>query len=570
MIRFPLPAVCGTLTAGAVAFLWLTEIPLGIPGEWTWERIRVDEAERLDALLGALQAGLALLGYAAFCWAGALRLIKAGRAETAAWLAGLAAAGFGWLWIVQQSPPAEHRLQKTAFVLYFPGSSGYFFEARYGIDEVGTFLADYEEWMSERDVLHIGTHPPGLFLFHRGLIRLCESSPRLTDLLLATQPRGVEEAWAVIAENAHNTGFAFGADDRAALWLAALLTQLIAAATVVPLYLVLRRSHSRSASWMAASLWPLVPAVAVFLPKSDALYPFLGMLALWASLQGGSRSSAVGAFCAGLLFWLGLFFSLAFLPVGLLAVLLCAWEWQAPDSVTSHAGAQGGNDGGRLSRRRDRETEGQRDGETAGRGDRAVTPSPSLSVSRSPQWKRPLKIIAWAVVGFLLPVFLLWVVWDVNLFNVWSWNYRNHADFYNRADFPRTYWKWLLVNPVELAFAVGIPVVCLVVAAYGRMVRQPGHWRRRAWGPFWCCAAVWGLLWLSGKNMGEAARLWLFLTPWCLWLSAGAWDPPSPPPTAFPAAPRLRIWGGVLLLQAILATATVMRVNGFPLPFPGP
>ena len=36
-----------------------------------------------------------------------------------------------------------------------------------------------------------------------------------------------------------------------------------------------------------------------------------------------------------------------------------------------------------------------------------------------------------------------------------DWNFRNHAAFYDH--YTRTYWKWLLVNPIELIFAVGAP-----------------------------------------------------------------------------------------------------------------
>ena len=40
-------------------------------------------------------------------------------------------------------------------------------------------------------------------------------------------------------------------------------------------------------------------------------------------------------------------------------------------------------------------------------------------------------------------------------------------------------------------------------------------------GPYWCLTATWLVLWLSGKNMGEAARLWLLFMPWPVWLAAG-------------------------------------------------
>jgi len=73
---------------------------------------------------------------------------------------------------------------------------------------------------------------------------------------------------------------------------------------------------------MAAALWPLVPSLAVFLPKSDAIFPCLGtaFLALW--LYGRDRRSPLMCIAAGLVMWLGMFLSLALLPVALLAALL--------------------------------------------------------------------------------------------------------------------------------------------------------------------------------------------------------------------------------------------------------
>ena len=60
-----------------------------------------------------------------------------------------------------------------------------------------------------------------------------------------------------------------------------------------------------------------------------------------------------------------------------------------------------------------------------------------------------------------------------------------------------------------------------LAAVLGIYLQFKSGWRRRAAGPAWCLTAVWVLLWLSGKNMGEAARLWLILMPWPVWLAAG-------------------------------------------------
>jgi hypothetical protein len=69
-----------------------------------------------------------------------------------------------------------------------------------------------------------------------------------------------------------------------------------------------------------------------------------------------------------------------------------------------------------------------------------------------------------------------------------------------------------------------------------------------------CVIAV---LWLSGKNMGEAGRLWLFLYPWVLWMSAGSWDDSPERQTGRGA------WYVALATQAAVAIVTVMSVQAF-------
>src|SRR5262249_50371344 len=121
----------------------------------------------------------------------------------------------------------------------------------------------------------------------------------------------------------------------------------------------------------------------------------------------------------------------------------------------------------------------------------------------------------WAAAGFALPTLAAWIAFGLNLPAVWWLNLQNHAGFYSH--FSRTWWKWLLVNPIEFAFAAGGPrggsaarVAVLQVPVHGRAA--PQH--------VWAGLATLGLLWLSGKNMGEAARLWIFLMPGLAWFSA--------------------------------------------------
>jgi len=572
-----------SLVVGAVAgigFLWLTDVPLGIPGEWTWNRIRFDDDRLVECLWGC---GIACAGaavYIGLAWMGGNRIGVCSRVERAAWLAGLVVAAFGWLWIVQSVPPKEFRTLKPLWVLYDPGASGYFFEACHEMDDVGSFLATYEERMAQGDVLHVGTHPPGLFLLHHGLVSVCRASTGLSRFVLETQPNSVRKSFAAIEQSVRLTPAPLSRPEQAGLWLAVLLTQFIAAATVVPLYGLLRRDYSRQTSWMCTTFWPLVPALAVFLPKSDALYPCLGMLFLWAWLEGWRRGSALLSLSAGLLLWAGMFCSLALLPVLLLAAILTLWEVRSRlNAVWGRLSCLPGPIG-RLESLPHGCSVGQ--AFLPARADRqAGKPAPRM---------RKLAVaIGCGGAGFLLPVGLLWVVDDLNLFAVWSWNYHNHAAFYGKVEFQRTYWKWLLVNPLELALSAGLPLVVLTAASSAHAAGRTNGWKQQHLGPYWACAVVWGLLWLSGKNMGEAARLWLVLVPSLVWLtgvciasdrlggtkpserSVGqAFLPARADRQAGKPAPRMRRtrltgWLLALACEAIVCMATVARVDGFHL-----
>jgi methylthioxylose transferase len=500
------------VAAGSLAVLWLTPIPLGIPGEWVWDRIPFDSGEWAAVLLGWISAALVGALYIGFALFAANRLESASRGQIAAWLTGLTIGGFAWLWAVQESPArVEYAMTKTAWALYYRGTEGYFDQARYEMRDVRSYLADYERLMAEGDVLHLGTHPPGLILFHRACLAACADLPGLRRLLIDTQPADFRRALDATEDFNFHTAHAVTPNDRAALWLAALITQALGAAALIPIYLLIRRDHARAPAWLSAAMWPLVPALAVFLPKSDALFPFLGALFLWLWLEGFRRGKLGMCFLAGAIFWLAMFLSLAILPIASAAALLTLWEG-------------------------------------------LVCTAAERTVVRVRDW---ITRIGAAAVGWVIPVALLAVLGRINLLAVWTWNYRNHAGFYQH--YVRSYWLWLFANPIEFAFALGAPLALAVVL--GVWLELRGGWRSRAAGPAWCLTAVWLLLWLSGKNMGEAARLWLIVMPWPVWLAAAYFSASN---SSLPVGHISRRSAILLLsLQMLVCLGTVTRVTGF-------
>jgi methylthioxylose transferase len=514
------------LSAISVAFLWLTDIPLGVPGEWTWARIPIADAEA-EVALGAVQSLIAGVVYILVAWLGSRRIANCSRAELAGWLLGIAVIGFGWMLAVQESPPSGRNLSKAAFVLYYPGSSGYFHKARYEIPDTAKFLHDYEDLMAEGDVLHVGTHPPGLFLLYQKLIDEMEQRPTLAEFIANTSPQSVADSFDIVDTNLRRSGKELTTADRAVIWLVTMLTQACCVLAVVPIFLLMRQSHTRNTSWRAAAFWPLLPALAIFIPKSDVLFVLPAALLTWTWLSAARRQSFLLGIVAGAIGWAGLFCSLAFLPVGLIAFAASL-----------------------LATVSKRENEAAEDPSFKSVLRKFVTP---VSL-----WQPILGGVG-AMGGLTLIVSLLC---EMNLLNVWIHNYQNHAGFY--AKFTRTVWKWWLVNPLELIFAVGVPVSFLLArSAFRRLT----HWRTILQHPLLVSfLTVWTLLWLSGKNSGEAARLWNPLLPALLVAAAGgltANNDSSNPDVPDEDSDGERAWLVLLSCQAAVCAATVIRVSGF-------
>ncbi|MEO2020128.1 MAG: hypothetical protein ABGZ53_37835 [Fuerstiella sp.] len=488
-------------------------IPLGVTGEWTWQRNHVlaSFTAAADRILPALIGG-AILYFVSI--RGARRATRGRLLQTGfAYLALILAAWF-WLDRVQQTAHIEHRETKPYWVLYDPSSAGYFHEAAFRIKSTSEFLRGYEDRMNEGEVLHVGTHPPGLFLLSQACLDVCSRSPTLVSILNGLENDRVRRAFRTI-ESGTRFGPRLQSNELAALHLLSAISSMAACLTIIPLAVLGRYLFGATTAWRICCLWPTLPCLAVFLPKSDLLFPVTCTLVLALSVLATDRwKLLVLAVPAGIVLWCGMMLSLAHLPV---IVVLCAFvairAWQ--------------------------------------------TQGASLS--------RGLCVIG-TVVMTVCAISILWSSFTgCNMFHVWKMNLTNHAGFYDQ--YPRTYWKWLLVNPIELAFAVGLPVFGLAVGgmitAALRIFRTGTPQGRRATAIAFCLAAgvTIGVLWLSGKNQGEVARLWCFLTPWLL-LAAGL-SLSNLKDTTTNSASDARTWKTLLLAQIVVAAVTVSGVSGF-------
>lgn len=441
-----LPAVLASAAVGWL--LWVSDLPLGVAGEWVWNRAtRPAEFGRYFA--PALATGL----YIAVVLAGWHR--PAHRGKSLLWMAVLlmsaAIMHLGWM----DLPSRGLGLERAGLSLYSQASTGYFWNAqRHGWD---TFLRNYEQWVAQQDEFHIGTHPPGLFLLNRALLDLFNHYPGLADGFVRRMPQRFLDGLTIV-------GQPLDAPAAATLAATVLLVWASILATGPVIYLQTRLTNTRQCAWFAAGLWNLIPGPMLFLPLADAAFPFLAaVLTCSISIASRGRWWTIWAMLAGAVLWLGMMLSLAFLslmPIVAACAFFHAWHQYYPRNPAGRA---------------------------------LVMTTTSLATM--------MLVVAGCCAW-------MYFAFGLNMPSVWQINLHKHSLFY--AAMPRTYFTWIAVNPVEFA------IICGPAAFWSASIGLAVVARQRI-SPLevvgWSWLVTLLVLNLSGKNLSEVARLWLFLTP---------------------------------------------------------
>lgn len=346
------------------------------------------------------------------------------------------------------------------------------------------WLAAYPEQMRALPY-HARTHPPGFIVFFLLLRRAAKAViPHPSEFLHAA------------AEVYRVFGIGPSATDAAAAMAAPFLMSLIGALSVCPLYLLGRDLVGPGAGVCAAALAAGIPALLLFGASPDLIVLAVAVTTLWLSYSAWRRSSLVRAFLAGLLLALGLFLSL-----GLLSVAGWLGLWALLGIVRSR--------------------------------------------QRSAIARRAVLQAAVGGAGLVCFYAALYFAFGYRPLAVAREGLFAHRGV-TAVEAGRSYWNWLLMNPVEAAAFAGVP---LVAAAIWSAFRRP---EAGGLGRGWSFLGAWlitlALLDLSGTVRGEVGRIWLFL----MW------------PLALAAAPRLagrqnRAWVVAALSLLSMWQAIVMR-----------
>lgn len=304
----------GILALLVVVALRLGVLPPGVPREWVWL-----EQKYPNYRINLFLATTGILAFAVFAALGMRFLSQSPRKRVeAAWVAALFVASVLVQATVQSCGPVGQGLSKWSS-LGLHGASGYFGVAKREVADPWKFWAEYPSWIKSQDVLHIGTHPPGLILVCHGFLKLTAASPVLTSTISSLVPYSTEQEMLTYLQVE-----GWSKPERAAIVLMGFLTLLSCSATVVPLYLLARNSGTPAAAWATAAMWPLAPSIVMFQPTADTAFPLMATSALALTVGGGW----IRAVFAGVILAVGMQFSLVFLPVGLSVGMV---QWMRSD-----------------------------------------------------------------------------------------------------------------------------------------------------------------------------------------------------------------------------------------------
>jgi hypothetical protein len=330
-----------------------------------------------------------------------------------------------------------------------------YFAVSLGVQSPRDWIAHYPEVLPTLPY-HAATHPPGFVLLFWSVRKL--------TALMPSPPSTVLD---VLVQLGDVLGMRLAPSDALAAITSALLIALIGALGLIPLHLLARSLAGRQTAICATCLAAAMPGLVLLGASPDLIVMTLAIGAMYRA-YAGYRGDWASALLGGVIIAVGLFLSLAFALVGLWALI-----WAV------------------------------------------------LGIARSPHRaaavRGVLSVALVAAAGFAAVYLALYLAAGYRPLAVAVQALSAHRGV-TTIEAARTYWKWVLMNPVDCAIFAGIPAVvgaCWSLPA----LRRAQHGRLASFLAAWLVLFV--LLDLSGMVRGEVGRIWLFLL-WPAGIAAGA------------------------------------------------
>ncbi|MBP9716654.1 MAG: hypothetical protein KBD51_01795 [Candidatus Levybacteria bacterium] len=185
-----------------------------------------------------------------------------------------------------------------------PMISGYFSVSNQ-IFDLGSFLRNYNQSLYDYP-MYARFHPPGGVLFYYLLEFILKPFSHLFANILSVNPTHSDVAllWNSLEMyqkfNALVSGF---------------VVAFIASLSIIPIYLSSRILYGEKAAIRSSVLFIFVPSLLLFTPLIDVFMPLFTCTSLYLYLKGNQTKNYLYYFFAGLILFLGAFFTLTFIPL---------------------------------------------------------------------------------------------------------------------------------------------------------------------------------------------------------------------------------------------------------------
>jgi hypothetical protein len=442
-----------------VSAIWVAAgLPLSPPGTWT--EVYAREPTWVMALWLAGPA-IALLGLAVVLSrpdpaAESLRILRL----IAPWL--LAALSF---WTLKNAVYLRQAGHGTNY-FYFTGTvgPGAFVGQAMNMESPGDYLRRFPEIASahwgQMGGTRVISNPPGATLLMYGCRRLLEAFPSLQRLYAgdeAQEPPPTAEA----PRNVRRVHLL-----RALAMFVPDVFFLLIALGMPPLWCLAHALLPKESAPFAAVTAALIPGLCVFSFEKDAVQLAMALWFWWALYRCFEAESGWAAFAAGLVLFVGLQFSLAFVVIAGLGAAVALLALYRKGEVS-------------LERRQ----------------------------------VRIVRLAGSFGAGLVLPAIALWLAVGYEPWKAMLTAWRGHQQYHRELGPSYSVWVWL--NLVHLLLFMGAPAAASWLGACWNQIKTGLRERSiRALDPFLLgVTGVLLLLDLSGVNLSEVPRLWLFFMP---------------------------------------------------------
>ena len=185
-----------------------------------------------------------------------------------------------------------------------PDLNGYFTEA-IKIKNLGEFLANYQKNVLSFS-MHSTGHPPGSIIFFWLIDKIINVIPLFQTFAVNLIPKhqDVQSIWNGLTLNQRSTAV-----------FSAFFIPFLGSLNIIPLFYIAKKLFNLKTALRSIFLAIFIPGLTLFTPLSDVLFPLFFLCSFFLFIKGLKEKNRLLISFSGLIFSLGLFFSLSLLPL---------------------------------------------------------------------------------------------------------------------------------------------------------------------------------------------------------------------------------------------------------------